>query len=385
MKLTFRATLIALAASALITLAACNPGTTGLFSYIGQETKDVPGSLTKATVTSMAEDSANYYVAGGGKLFSRTIAAGTWEKVTITNQNWYRAVRSVGNTSVYALAATAIDTDPVVFYGASWAPVTLSGGEVPEDLVPVVGSDGHSVVAVVVVTKTTVQTTKTAFNTVYVLGDSGAATRVDLGAAFGADVGTKVLSAAYDGTNMYLLNDTALFTASFNPASVAVGSLTQVTGPPAGLDYAAILSVSGSTATLDGFYLATKKLNSAGSSIYRSTSGTSWGSPTTLVTNAKASSVAIEVTSMVFPAASAPCVYVGTESAGYGELTATAISPWAATPVATTITGGYDATALPTSYVTLLYVAANGTNPVFLGADTLGLWAHSADNKWSQE
>ena len=106
MNLFFRTALTVLATSLVVVLTSCNPGSSGLFSYIAQETKEVTGSLAKGTVTSMAEYGTNYYAAGGGKLFSRAVDGGTWTAVSIPDQTTYLAVASIGNFQVYALAAT---------------------------------------------------------------------------------------------------------------------------------------------------------------------------------------------------------------------------------------------------------------------------------------
>ena len=368
-----------------VLLGSCSPGTTGMFAGLETETKLVASGALKlnATISSMAEDSTNFYAAGGLHLYVRANTdLGTkvdWTSESIHSQAQTLAVRSIGNSEVYAIAGDGTTNTLYHRSGGAWAAVSLSGTDNPVDLVPVIGGDGSSVTHILVVTETAPGSQY--YNSVYLLTSTTLTSPLLLTTSAGpSNLPVPVTSAASDGTSIFMVNKSFVWATDLTLSSAAL-----VTGVPQGKDYSSILVVSGSTTSLDGVYLATRDLGTSGGNVYFWTSakitGTAWQTPATVVSSASSSSTAVCFLSLLLPTSTSPCVLVGTRNHGYSELTPT---KFAAVPTLTTVTGNYDVSTLPTSVVTFLYATADGTT-VCLGTNSLGLWTQGSDKTWKQQ
>ncbi len=369
-----------------VLLGSCSPGATGMFAGLEVETKIPVGTLSKATVSSMAEDSGHFYVAGGLKLYTRSLVSltdsATWtdSTSTITGASQVLAVASVAG-HVFALAGDGSTNSVYKLTSSSWTSspawgtaLTLSGGENPVAFVPVIGSDGRSISSLLVVAESPlINGTKGGFNKVYLFTSSATQDGLASLNPSGVKLSSPVTSAATDGTSIYLANASYLWKTGANLATPAVISYSW------GQDLSTVLSVSGTTA-LNGLYVGTKALGTAGGSVFLSTdSGATW---TSVTTNTKsAASALLCFTTLLLPK-DATRIYAGTLGSGYGELRATA---FLATPsTETSNTGNYDVSTLPTSVVTFLYATADGTT-VCLGTNSLGLWTQGTDKTWKQQ
>jgi len=368
-----------------VLLGSCSPGATGMFAGLETETKLVASGALKlnATISSMAEDSNNFYAAGGLRLYVRANTdLGTkvdWTSESIDSQTQTLAVRSIGAAEVYAVAGNGTTNKLYHRSGGAWAAVSLSGTDNPVDLVPVIGGDGSSVTHILVVTETAPGSQY--YNSLYLLTSTTLTSPLLLTTSAGqSNLPVPVTSAASDGSSIYMVNKSFVWA-----TDLTLSSASLVTGVPQGKDYSSILIVSGTT-SLDGVYLATRDLGTSGGNVYFWTSanstGTAWQTPATVVSSASSSSTAVCFLSLLLPSSTSSCVLVGTRNHGYGELTPT---KFAAVPTLTTVTGNYDVSTLPTSGITLLYVTPDSSQTLVLGTNSLGLWTQGSDKTWKQQ
>ena len=376
-----------LAAALALLLASCNQSTTGIFAFIEAEQKIAAGNLgSTRTVATMAKDPTRYFVAGGTTLAYRTTETTTteWKTLSVTGVagEVVQAVRSLNAGGVYALAGVGTGAAVYLLESTSpdvWKKVSLAGGQTPVNLVPVVDSDGTSVVAILVVTEVPAPAGSTGKNYRHVYRLSGGvdATAGDLG----ADIGTPVVAAIQTGSSYYLVNRTTMWQTGTN-----LSSPLEVTGLPSTNGYNGLLAVSGS-ATLDGVYLSTLRKNATGGSVLKgSLSDNAWTSATTALTGATekkdSAGNALDLGPLSLPSAPADAVslLVGTDKAGFAEIIGTTLTIGSTSYAKSS----YDSGALAAAAVLNFFV--DGTT-LFVGTSGAGLWKYNSASStvWSVE
>ncbi len=375
-----------LAALGLVVLASCNQSTTGIFAFIEAEVKIAEGNLgSERTVASMAEDATRYFVAGGTKLSHREKGGTEWtsEYLSVDGVSLeapVQAVRSLDAGGVYALAGEGADA--AVYHLAStgtdsWTKVTLPdlpATGIPVQLVPVIDSDGHTVVALLVVTTVDATAGKNYRHLFVINGDTGVATAGDLG----EDISNGVTAAAQSGSGFYLLNRTTLWKTDANLLSPA-----KVTPLPDSAGFVGLLAVAG-TSSLDGFYLSTLRNGTTGGSVHKgSLAGTTWTPASTALTGSTdvkdAAGNALDLGMLFLPASGS--LLVATDKAGFAEISADKLTVGSVNYAPTSYASG----ALSSSQVLNFFLSSDAT--LFVGTSAAGLWKYKSalPAAWSVE
>lgn len=380
-------------ALAVLLAASCTQATGGIFAGIESEQKVVSlGGMNKyASIFSMAEDTTTaadptYYAAGGKLLFSKTASATVWTGSPVGGSSDVAAVGAVANV-VYAVANGTL----YKLITGVWTAQTLAGGEAAENLVPVIGPDGHSVVGLYVVTlDATAGYTK--LYRINASGALGASSISLLGGALPAATSLPapgITSAVATGTTEATQTDIVADRSYLWDISTLTATPTvtcyRPTGAP-GSEYAGLLyvntaggseqklllSVSSNASTGGGIYYATVAANAGASAATFATAGS--GSNLTYGSSSKAVSPA----EMRLVSGS---VWVGTVSGnatyeGNGILQVSGLSGTpsvSVTPSTSIVTSSNYASTYLYEYATPV-IFQTSLNTVFLGTAAHGLW-----------
>lgn len=376
-----------LALTSVLVLASCT-GSDGIFASIEDEEKIVSlGGLSEtATVTHMAESTTlgMYFAAGGRALFSRSSDSSTtdWDSSTVGGSDEVIAVGTTGGSTVWAVASEKLwkSTD-----GSSWTEVPLSTStDAVYDLVPIRTGDGYSSTELLVVTKDTddsinrayrIGSDGTTFSAVSLVGTTNSGGTISI-----TSLRYPVVSAVFDGTDYYLVNENYLWrvNSSFSSASVV-----DVSGPTSG--YRGLIYVDD-----QGFYLTTRSNGTTGGGIYTSAVGGDSISFTTIVSDADKNSVPLSFGSLLYNEENLS-LWVATEAAedtyeGQGYVEVTLPDDYDSEP--RTDSNNYESSDIVTSAVGTFFLASDGT--YFLGTVAHGLWTWEwagtdDDSTWSQQ
>jgi len=359
--------------AALILAASCTSGTEGIFASIEREQKIVSlGGLSKtATVYSMAELGGTYYATGGKALFTRAVTGTAWDKGTVAGKTEVLAVGAT-STDIFAVAAGTLYR----LVGGTWTAVTVPGGLVARDLVPIRASNGYDTSELVLVAEN-----GGLANTVFrIQGAAVNPTGLDLKGTltFDLPIATgSVLSAATDGTNYYLASKSFLWKVNSGFSTATRMLSADLVGLP-------LSEYSGLIFQGSKLYVGTSSVGSVGGGIYSTDPTLATWTFTTIASGVKVGSaypVAFgqflynDVNNSLWVATGAT---VGQEGNGYMEIASGALSQ-----IPNTDSNNYTSSAIKTFSVGTLFKGSSG---YFLGTVAHGLWTWDSTKKvWSQQ
>ncbi len=380
----------------LILATGCSPGTEGIFASIEREQKvqSLGGMNKYATITSMAELTAStphrYFATGGRALFTRPLGAVQWDQMKVGGNAEILSVGSVTDAlgtgkAVFAIAGGTLwqNTNGTEAGWTSVFSTIASGGDTPVTLIPIRSTDGKWSQELLVVTTNV----SNSYQNVYRINTTDGTTMnvtapLNLASAAGmGTLSTGVTSAATDGTNYYLVNQSFLWT-----VNSSFTSATKIT--VSGVDHVAYQGVLYLGTTL---YLSTMSNAGSGGGLYTvgspSGGGFSFGKLTSDSTEVDKNSYPVWFTQFLYNQRNTS-IWIATYSStytqgtGYMEYSSGTLHT---TPI--TSENNYNSTVLPTSAVGVLFADYEGPN-YFLGTLSQGLWQWSGTGSsatWVQQ